>query len=109
MEIGNAQRSTTTYSADLMTNLQSTVFEEADFRITLHVLESVKEGHTICVVISSDSDVIVTLLHHMPVYVQQGIKELCVKAGVGDNTSLFTPCANVWLHCRVRFFQLYIA
>ena len=31
--------------ADLMTNLQSTVFEEADFRITLHVLESVKEGH----------------------------------------------------------------
>ena len=53
----------------VMTNLQSTVFDEADLRIAVHVLEALKEGHTICVVISSDTDVIVTLLYHMPVYV----------------------------------------
>ena len=70
----------------VMTNLQSTVFDEADLRIAVHVLEALKEGHTVCVVISSDTDVIVTLLYHMPVYVQHGIQELWVKAGVGDTT-----------------------
>ena len=70
----------------VMTNLQSTAFDEADLRIPVHVLEALKEGHTVCVVISSDTDVIVTLLYHMPVYVHHGIQELWVKAGVGDTT-----------------------
>ena len=39
-----------------------------------------------CVVISNDTDVIVSLLHHMPVHLQYNPEELWVRAGVGDST-----------------------
>ena len=66
------------------------MFDEADLRIPVHVLEALKEGHTLCVVISSDTNVIVTLLYHMKVYmyVQYAIQELWDKAGVGDTTRI---------------------
>ena len=64
-------------------NLQS-LFE--DLRIPIHVLNSLDAGHKICVVISNDTDVIVALLHHIPVFVQHDLDELWVRAGVGDST-----------------------
>ena len=70
---------------DTLSHLQCT-FEEADFRIPLHVLDSLKSGHRVCVVISNDTDVIVALLYHMPVFLQHNLKELWVRAGVGDTT-----------------------
>ena len=71
-----------------LSHLHSTqpVFEEADLRIPLHVLDSVMNGHRVCVVISSDTDVMVALLYHMPVFLQHDLKELWVCAGVGDTT-----------------------
>jgi len=61
-------------------------FEEADLRILLHVLDCLKAGHKVCVVISNDTDVIVALFHQMPVFLQFGIEELWVRAGIGDST-----------------------
>ena len=61
-------------------------FEEADLRIPIHVLDCFENQHRICVVITSDTDVIVALLYHMPAYQQKGLKELWVRAGVGDTT-----------------------
>lgn len=52
----------------------------------MHVLDSLKEGHKVCVVISIDIDVTVALLYHMPVLIQHGIEKLWVRAGVGDTT-----------------------
>ena len=80
-----------------MTNLQSTVFDEADLRIPVHDLEAVKDGHTVCIVISSDTAVIVTLLYHMLVYVEHGLQELWVKAGVGD-TARYIPLHTLFQH-----------
>ena len=60
--------------------------DEADFRIPIHVLDSLEAGHKICVVISNYTDVIVSLLYHMPCFLQHGIEELWVRAGTGDTT-----------------------
>lgn len=49
-----------------LANLQSS-FEEADFRIPLHVLDSLGAGHRVCVIISKDTDVIVALLYQITV------------------------------------------
>ena len=43
----------------VMAHLQSVVFEEADLRIPMHVLDAPNEGHKVCVVMSSDTDVTV--------------------------------------------------
>ena len=61
-------------------------FDEADLRIPIHVLDCLEKQHSICVVITSDTDVIVALLYHMPVFLQKGLKELWVRAVVGDTT-----------------------
>ena len=66
-------------------HLQSN-FEEADLRIPLHVLDCIENGHKVCVVITSDTDVIVALLYHMPVFQRKGLGELWVRAGVGETT-----------------------
>ena len=39
-----------------------------------------------CVVISNDTDVLVTLLYHMPVFLDHQLQELWLPAGVGDST-----------------------
>jgi len=70
---------------NVMAHLQSSL-EEADFRIPLHVLDSLKAGHKVCVVISNDTDVIVALLYHIPVFQQHNLEQLWVRAGVGDTT-----------------------
>ena len=66
-------------------HLQSN-FEEADLRIPLHVLDCIENEHRVCVVITSDTDVIVALLYHMPVFLGKGLEELWVRAGVGETT-----------------------
>ena len=43
-------------------------FEEADLRIPLHILDCIENDHRMCVVITSDTDVIVALLYYMPVF-----------------------------------------
>ena len=74
----------------MMSHPQSTVCEEAYLRIPIHVLDLLKAGHKVCIVISSDTDVTVALLYHMPVFIQHGIEELWVRAGVG-NTIRYLP------------------
>ena len=58
-----------------LTNLQSQ-YEEADHHIPIHVLDTLVAGHRICVVISNDTDVIVALLYHMPVFLQYNLEHL---------------------------------
>ena len=72
-----------------MQHLQSTV-EEADLRIPMHVLDCVQAGYKTCVILSNDTDVIVALLFDIPIFLQQGLKELWVRAGRG-NTICFLP------------------
>ena len=72
-----------------MQQLQSTV-EEADLRIPMHVLDCTQEGYTTCVVISNDTDVIVSLLYHFSNFQHEGLHELWVRAGRGD-TARFVP------------------
>ena len=69
----------------IKSQLQST-FEEADSRIPLHVLDSLRSGHSVCVVISNDTDVLVALIYHMPVFLDHQLQELWLRAGVGDST-----------------------
>ena len=69
----------------IKSQLQST-FEGADSRIPLHVLDSLRSGHRVCVVISNDTDVLVALLYHMPVFLDHQLQELWLRAGVGDST-----------------------
>ena len=57
-------------------------YEEADLRIPLHLLDWIENEHSVCVVITSDTDVIVALLFHMPVFLRNGLEELWVRAGV---------------------------
>ncbi|KAG1714106.1 hypothetical protein GQR58_001752 [Nymphon striatum] len=68
-----------------MQRLGSTV-EEADLRIPMHVLDCCRAGYKTCVVISNDTDVIVALLFYVPVFLQEGLMELWIRAGRG-NTS----------------------
>lgn len=72
-----------------MSHLQSTG-EETDLWIALHVLDSLDTGHKVCVVISSDTDVTVTLLYHIPIFLPHGLEQLWVQAGAGD-TSRYVP------------------
>lgn len=61
--------------------------EEADERIIPHALHAVTEhGTKRVVVISSDTDVFVLLLHYWEKLKYSGLKELWMKAGVADST-----------------------
>ena len=80
-----------------MRHLQSTV-DEADLRIPMHVLDCLQSGYTTCVVISNDTDVIVALLFYVPIFLQEGLKELWVRAGRGTTTR-FVPLHI--LHARL--------
>ena len=70
---------------DVLAHLQSSV-EEADLGIPLHVYDCLKAGYKTCVVVSSDTDVIVRLLNHVPLFQEHNLQELWVRAGVGDTT-----------------------
>lgn len=74
---------------NVLTHLQSSL-EEADLRIPLHVYDALKSGYKRCVVISNDTDVIVSLLYHIPLFKDHNLEELWVRAGVGDTTR-FVP------------------
>ncbi len=76
-------------------------FEEADLRIPIHVLDCLQAGHTTCVVISNDTDVIVAVLYHIPAFLQHGLVELWVRAGVGDTTR-FVPLHTLFQHLGGR-------
>ena len=69
-------------------------YEEADFRILLHVLDTLKTGHKRYVIVSNDTDVVVGLLYHMPLFLQHNLEELWVKAGIGDTTH-FVPLHTI--------------
>ena len=43
-------------------------FEGGSFRIPIYVLDCLENGHRIWIVIASDTDAIVALLYHMPIY-----------------------------------------
>ena len=67
-----------------MQDLESTV-DEADLRIPMHVLDCIRSGYKIYVVISNDTDVIIALLFYVPVFLQEGLTELWVRAGRGTS------------------------
>ncbi|KAG1651191.1 hypothetical protein GQR58_027383 [Nymphon striatum] len=77
-----------------MQRLGSTV-EEADLHIPMHVLDCCRAGYKTCVVISNDTDVIVALLFYVPVFLQEGLMELWIRAGRG-NTSRFLPLHTLY-------------
>ncbi len=70
---------------NVLTHLQSPL-EEGDLCIPKHVLNTLEAGHSVCVIISNDTNVIVALLYYMPIFQQLGLTELWVRAGVGDTT-----------------------
>ena len=80
-----------------MRHLHSTV-EEADLRIPVHVIDFLQAGYKTCVVISNYTDVTVTLLFHVPNFLQNGLGELWVQAGRGTTTR-FVPLRI--LHARL--------
>mgnify|MGYP000654048806 CR=1 FL=1 len=82
-----------------MVHFQSS-FGEADVHIPIHVLDSVEAGQKVCVVISNNTYVIVTLLYHIPVFLQHGPDTLCVQAGVGDSTQYVPQIGRA--SCRER-------
>ena len=59
--------------------------EEADIRLIVHALHAAMNGMEQFLVLPYDIDVLVALLHHMDTLKHHGLKELCIKAGVGDN------------------------
>lgn len=79
-----------------MPHLQSMV-EEADLHIPVHVFDCVRTGYKTCVVLSNDTDVIISLLHFMPIFLQEGLEELWVRAGRGT-TARFVPLHILFTH-----------
>ena len=72
---------------DKLQQLKSQV-EEADLRIPMHVLDCVREGYKICLVISNDTDVAIALLYHLTTFLQEGLHELWVRVGRGNITHI---------------------
>ena len=60
--------------------------DEADMRIIPHVMDAVSCGNRNVVVLSNDTDVIVLLLYYIDVFHLHGLKQLWVRAGIGDST-----------------------
>ena len=61
----------------------NTNFQEADSAIPLHVLNCFNSGYEKVLVLSNDTDIDVTLLYYIPVFLQHGMKELWMQAGAG--------------------------
>ena len=68
-----------------MFQLQSNI-KEADLRIPAHILDALIEGYTSVLVLCNDTDVIVELIHLIPIFKTYNLNELWVKAGIGDST-----------------------
>ena len=56
----------------------------------MHVFDCERTGYKTCVVLSNDTDVIIALLYFMPIFLQEGLEELWVRAGRGT-TARFVP------------------
>ena len=90
-----------------MPHLQSTV-EEADLHIPAHVLDCVQAGYKTSVVISNDTDVITALLYFVPIFLQEGQKELWVRPGRGT-TVCFAPLHILFTHLHLDLCSLFLA
>ena len=60
--------------------------EEADACIIPHAMHAVRSGIQRIVALSGDTDVFVLLMHYWGILHSEGLKELWVRAGVGDTT-----------------------
>ena len=60
--------------------------DEADLQIVLHVYESILSGCSTIVVLTNDTDVIISLLYCIPVFFSDDLKELLVKVSKGTST-----------------------
>lgn len=69
--------------------------DEADLQIVLHANHSTSSGFSTVVILSNDTDVIVSLLYHMSTFSSKGIKELWVKGGKG-NTTRYIPIHTLY-------------
>ena len=63
-----------------------TEVEEADARIIPHALHSVRSRMQRIVVLSGDTGVFVLLVHYWDILSSEGLRELWIRAGVGDST-----------------------
>ena len=79
-----------------MRHMHSTV-EEADLRISVHVLNCLQAGYTTYVVISNYTDVIDALLFRVPNFLQKGLWELWVP-GTGRERHQCPVCALSHMH-----------
>lgn len=59
--------------------------EEADLRIIPHIMHATRSDHDRIVVLSNDTDVFVLLCHYWSMFHRHGLKELWMKAGVGES------------------------
>ena len=60
--------------------------EEADVRMIPHALHSVNKGASRIILLSNDTDVFVLGLHYWSLLKGHGLKELWIRAGVGNST-----------------------
>ena len=60
--------------------------EEEDVRMIPHALHATNQGTTIIVLISNDTDVMVLALHFWGILKGHGLKEMWMRAGVGNST-----------------------
>ena len=76
--------------------------EEADLQIVIHVFDAIKSGNLKITFLSNDTDVIVTLLFHMSLFLQNGLIQLWVKGGKDE----MMISARFFLHsigCEVKW------
>ena len=60
--------------------------EEADVRMIPYALHSVNRGASRVILLSNDTDVVVLGLHYWSLLTGHGLKELWIRAGVGNST-----------------------
>ena len=105
------------FSGDISSNCQSVLngmvshqtdlnlpIEEADARIIPHTFHAAQRNYDRVIILSSDTDVLVLLLHYWTTFHRQGLKELWMRAGIADTTRylpVHTLATNIGPLCSV--------
>ena len=71
--------------------------EEADSRMVLHILHELRIGHANVLVRTCDSDVVIILLYHFPLFEATSVNscEVCVSYGIGNHRRILSIRAIV--------------
>ena len=93
----------------LSENMPSSTHLEADWRMVLHIIDGLNEGHTSCKVRANDTDVVIILLAYMPTFLElNDTFQLTLDFGVGAKRraiNLNDLCRGVGIgKCRAMLF-----